>query len=192
MARVALNNENFEKVKEYVLNGDISGLNEEQKKMLERWTFAAKILHAYPVKKHALKLLKQRYPNICQSQLYADMNYADRLFNVQFEFNYDVWYTWLLNNYAELIRKARKSQDFEAWTKALGGLQKAIGDRPEVKIPSDVIEKHNFYFVSGIGENVRKFDINEVLALPNSKRTKLIDLFEKDLSIEDAQFVIES
>jgi hypothetical protein len=198
MARTALEEVSYEKIKAHVLEPDQSPLNVEQKQMLDRVVSVAKVLDKNPVQKHAIALHMKKHPDIGRTRAHLDVKLAIRLFNTLHNFDFDFWQTWLVNDIVANINRVRSQMASANNDKQLGALSrvvamehanlvKAIGERPPALNDPRLTEKHEYYIlVNKDGENV-KIDLNKVHQLPQSTISELNRALFAGKEIEDVQ-----
>lgn len=79
--RKALEDQDFENIKSYLLEGNEAALPAHQKLMLDRWVAASKLLDKNPVMKNAVAILRLKFPGLSRTQAYEDCRNAIRMFN---------------------------------------------------------------------------------------------------------------
>lgn len=181
MARAALEEAHYEKIKGHILKPEESPLNEEQQRMLDRIVSVAKVLDKNPVQKNAVAIHMQKYPEIGRTRAYADVRMAMKLFNTLHSFDFDFWQTWLINNIVKNINRARETLATSKSEKQTGAilrviamehanLVKAIGDKPPEITDPRLNEKHDFYLLIQINKGDKtqeiKMDYNKIRNLP--------------------------
>jgi len=192
MSKKALEDKRFEYIKAHVLDPENSPLSGDDQVLMDRWVTAARILDKYPQKSKAAKYLMLKYKNISQPQAYIDIANSQRLFNAMNKFDYDWWYTWLLNDIACLLNICRNDKDIKGWVAAQANLIKALGDRPGENYNPRTMEQHNFFLTLNInGENTR-FNLSDIYELPEVKRKRLADAMLAPITIDQAAEIIES
>ena len=176
MSKIALEETNYEQIKAHMLDPDSTPLSVEKQYMLERMISASKILDKNPIQRHAVRLHKQKYPDISQRQAYEDLRMAIRLFNTLHTFDYDLWKTWLLNDIVENITVCRaKNNDKDRKTIAQehANLIKLIGEKPPELPDPERNEKHQFYILIQNNNQQLKVDLNNLKDLPISALQEL-------------------
>jgi hypothetical protein len=176
MSKIALEETNYEQIKAHMLDPDSTPLSVEKQYMLERMISASKILDKNPIQRHAVRLHKQKYPDISQRQAYEDLRMAIRLFNTLHTFDYDLWKTWLLNDIVENITVCRaKNNDKDRKTIAQehANLIKLIGEKPPELPDPERNEKHQFYILIQNNNQTIKVDLNSLKDLPTSALQEL-------------------
>ena len=66
--RKALEDQDFENIKSYLLEGNEAALPAHQKLMLDRWVAASKLLDKNPVMKNAVAILRLKFPGLSRTQ----------------------------------------------------------------------------------------------------------------------------
>ena len=88
--RKALEDQDFENIKSYLLEGNEAALPAHQKLMLDRWVAASKLLDKNPVMKNAVAILRLKFPGLSRTQAYEDCRNAIRMFNSKKDFDFDL------------------------------------------------------------------------------------------------------
>jgi hypothetical protein len=99
---------NHKLIKAHILDPENSPLSEKHQDLLDRTISAAKLLDKNPVRKYAVALHRCKFPHISRSQAYNDLNYAERVFDTIFTFNFEFWQTWIMNSIVRNIEAAKK------------------------------------------------------------------------------------
>ncbi len=188
----ALEDKRFELIKSHVLDPENSPLSAKDQRHFNRWKTAADLMDRYPNKRNTVKLLMEKYPEICQRQAYYDIVAAERLFNVSNPFNYDWWHSWLLNDIATHITFCRTKKDAKGWAMGHANLIKALGERPDDKFDPKIMEHHNFFITLNINGEIENLDLQQIFKLPTTLRKDLADSLITPISIDDAQKIMES
>ncbi len=169
MSRKALEDVNYELIKDHFLSPEDSPLPEDQKELLDRIVSAAKVLDKNPVQKNAVAIHQRKYPGLCRTQAYRDLRMATRLFNTIHTFEYDFWKTWIINDIVRNIEACRNSKtaaDRKTMAMEHANLIKAIGEKPEELQDPERNEKHQFYILIQNNNQQFKLDINNLHKLP--------------------------
>ena len=74
----ALEDQDYETIKSYILEGNESTLPLRQREMLNRWVSASKLLEKNPVTKNAVAILQAKYPGLSRTQAYEDCRKGKR------------------------------------------------------------------------------------------------------------------
>lgn len=138
--RKALEDQDFENIKSYLLEGNEAALPAHQKLMLDRWVAASKLLDKNPVMKNAVAILRLKFPGLSRTQAYEDCRNAIRMFNSKKDFDFDLWRNWLLDDIIKLCIKARESGDLKSWALAQRNLIAALGEAPAQDIDPKLLE----------------------------------------------------
>ena len=188
----ALLEENFEVVKSYILNptADETALNEEQKRLMDRWVSAGRILDKYPVKTDAVSLLMSKYPGISRAQAFHDVDMALRLFNSMHTFDYDFWHNWLLRDITKLMEECRLAGDRKNWAAAQRNLINAIGERPAEDVDPTIREKSMYYLVLP-GTDPQKLELEKLRESPG-KLSDFMKYLHKPIDDVEAEEMINS
>ena len=190
--RKALEDQNFENIKAYILEGNEKSLPEHQRIILDRWLCASKLLDRNPVMKNAVSLLRLKFPGLSRTQAYEDCRNAIRMFNSKKDFDFDLWRNWLLEDIVNLCAKARETGDLKAWALAQRNLINALGEAPAEDIDPKLIEQHQITVAIQDNNNTYNFPINKLLSMPITTRTKVADALISPASDEDIINIIES
>lgn len=170
-----LEDQDYQAIKSYILEGNRSTLTLRQREMLDRWISASKLLEKNPVMKNAVAILQAKYPGLSRTQAYEDCRNAVRMFNSKQTFDYDLWRNWLLNDIIELCKKAKDTGNLKAWAAAQANLIKALGAAPEQNIDPRLMEKHQIIVPIQINNNTYNLDLNKFLSIPIDHRTRIAD-----------------
>lgn len=176
MSRTALEDTNYQLIKEHFIDPDHSPLPKEKQEMLDRVVSASKVLDKNPVQKHAVGLHQQKYPHISRAQAYEDLRIAVRLFNTLHTFDYDFWRTWLINDIIDNIEKCRNGKsekDRRVIAMEHANLYKVIGEKPDELADPKRNEKHQFYILIQNDNRQVKIDINNLKDLPEGALREL-------------------
>lgn len=171
----ALEDQDYQIIKSYILEGNEAALAPRQREMLTRWISASKLLEKNPVVKNAVAILQAKYPGLSRTQAYEDCRNAVRMFNSKQTFDYDLWHTWLLNDIIELCKEAKKAGNLKAWAAAQANLIKALGEAPTKDIDPRLVEKHRIIVPIQVNNNAYNLDLNKFLSLPIDQRTRIAD-----------------
>lgn len=188
----ALEDQDFENIKAYILEGNETALPDYQRKILDRWLTASKLLDKNPVMKNAVTMLRLKYPDVSRTQAYEDCRNAIRMFNSKKDFNYDTWRNWLLDDIVQLCIKAKETGDLKAWALAQRNLIKALGEAPSQDIDPKLLEKHQIIVPIQINSNTYNFDLNKLISMPIDLRTRVADALVFPASDEDIVKIMES
>lgn len=169
MPRTAIEDENYQLIKEHILSPENSQLTVEQSGMLDRILSAARVLDKNPVSKNAVALHLKKYPEIGRSRAYLDIDMAKRLFNTIHSFDFDFWQTWLINDIVANISRARNDNSAPS-TRVIAmehaNLVKALGKKPEAITDPRLAEKHQFYILIQNNNQEVKIDFSTLKNLP--------------------------
>ena len=190
--RKALEDQDFENIKSYLLEGNETALPAHQKLMLDRWVAASKLLDKNPVMKNAVAILRLKFPGLSRTQAYEDCRNAIRMFNSKKDFDFDLWRNWLLDDIIKLCIKARESGDLKSWALAQRNLIAALGEAPVQDIDPKLLEKHPIVIPIQVNNNTYNMDFNKFLSLSIDQRTKLADALVAPATDEDIIKIIES
>ena len=192
MSRNALEDQNFELIKDAILNPDECDLPVHLKPVLERTVSASKILDKNPVQKNAVAILLAKYPNISRAQAYEDCKRAMRLFNSIHTFDYDYWHHWLLQDMAEMIQSAKSQNNLKAWAMGHKNLLQAIGERPETELDPKLIEKNPITIAVQVNNQQINLDYNQFINLPNNIKKLFTDQLTPEIDEDQAIEIMKS
>ena len=190
--RKALENQDFENIKSYLLEGNEAALPAHQKLMLDRWVAASKLLDKNPVMKNAVAILRLKFPGLSRTQAYEDCRNAIRMFNSKKDFDFDLWRNWLLDDIIKLCIKARESGDLKSWALAQRNLIAALGEAPAQDIDPKLLEKPPIVIPIQVNNNTYNVDFNKFLSLSIDQRTKLADALVAPATDEDIIKIMKS
>ena len=177
----ALEDQDYETIKSYILEGNESTLPLRQREMLNRWVSASKLLEKNPVTKNAVAILQAKYPGLSRTQAYEDCRNAVRMFNSKQTFDYELWRNWLLNDIIELCQKAKDT-----------GNLKALGEAPENNIDPRLLEKHQIVIPIQVNNNTYNLDLNKFLNIPIDQRTRIADALINPATDDDITEIMNS
>lgn len=198
MAKKALFDHDYELIKAHIYDPENSELSNEQREMFERIKIAAKLVARAPDKRRNAYLeLVSIFPNLSNTQAQNDINMAIKLYNVLHKFEYDFWQVWLIDDIAKNIRELRILQKEDpkysvALAKEHDNLRKALGEKPEQPVDPHRHEKKDVYFAIQINNNTIKIDAERLQKLQPGSFRDLIDALTKDISITDAEEIMNS
>ena len=190
--RKALEDQDFENIKSYLLEGNEAALPAHQKLMLDRWVAASKLLDKNPVMKNAVAILRLKFPGLSRTQAYEDCRNAIRMFNSKKDFDFDLWRNWLLDDIIKLCIKAREAGDLKSWALAQRNLIAALGEAPAQDIDPKLLEKHPIVIPIQVNNNTYNVDFNKFLSLSIDQRTKLADALVAPATDEDIIKIMKS
>lgn len=190
--RKALEDQDFENIKSYLLEGNEAALPAHQKLMLDRWVAASKLLDKNPVMKNAVAILRLKFPGLSRTQAYEDCRNAIRMFNSKKDFDFDLWRNWLLDDIIKLCIKARESGDLKSWALAQRNLIAALGEAPAQDIDPKLLKKHPIVIPIQVNNNTYNVDFNKFLSLSIDQRTKLADALVAPATDEDIIKIMKS
>lgn len=202
MPKQALEDVQYEKIKQHVVDPDNSPLSPEHKRMLERIVSAARVLDKNPIQKVAAAIHMRKFPEIGRTRAYMDVRMAMKLFNTLYEFNFDFWQTWMINNIVENINMARTNIHAAKNDKQVGALQRviamehanlirAIGEKPPEVTDPRLTEKHDFYVLiqvnnGGTTQEI-KIDHSKLKSLPPEALSELNQFLFAGREITDTE-----
>jgi len=192
MSRAALEDQKYEIIKAAILDPDNNPLPDYLKPEMERVIVAARILEKHPVQKHAVALMRQRFPDASRSTLYEDCRRAMRLFNTMHTFDYDFWQYWLLQDIAEMIKRAKDQNDMKAWAAGHKNLISAMGERPEANIDPKLIEKHNYNIMVQVNNKPVSISLEDFMKMPVDARKLITDALDQPYDDFDAAEIMNS
>ena len=176
----ALEDQDYETIKSYILEGNESTLPLRQREMLNRWVSASKLLEKNPVTKNAVAILQAKYPGLSRTQAYEDCRNAVRMFNSKQTFDY------------ELCQKAKDTGNLKAWAAAQANLIKALGEAPENNIDPRLLEKHQIVIPIQVNNNTYNLDLNKFLNIPIDQRTRIADALINPATDDDITEIMNS
>lgn len=192
MSRKALEDQHYELIKSAILDADNNPLPVHLQPILDRTVSAAKLLDKNPVQKHAVEILRAKYPTISRAQAYEDCKRAMRLFNSIHTFDYDWWQYWLLQDIAEMVQAAKNKNDLKAWAMGHKNMLQAIGERPETEIDPKLIEKHKNVFAIQVNNQTIHIDQKTLEKLPPEAKQMLTALMNQPIDDARAEEIFNS
>jgi hypothetical protein len=192
MSRPAIEDQKHELIKAAILDPDSNPLPVHLREELERTVQAAKLLDKNPVQKHAIAILRAKYPGLSRAQAAEDCRRAMRIFNSIHTFEYDWWQHWLLQDIAEMIQKAKEDGDLKAWAMGHKNLLHAIGERPENEIDAKLIEKHSIVIAVQVNNQTVNIDYNKFLQMPVEARKLITDQLNREIDDVQATEIMNS
>jgi hypothetical protein len=182
----------FLHIKAAILDPDSVELTPEQQDMLHRYGSASRTLDRYPVMRNAVRIHRNKFPDISQALAYRDLQYASRLFNSRHTFDFDFWQTWMINTTVKMIQLSEAAQDFKGMGAGLTLLQKAIGERPEQETDPKLLEKHNFFIQINNNNQTVSVDLDKLHLIPKEDRERMAADFYTEISDEEAKDILDS
>jgi len=179
----------YHKIKQYILDPDNAELSPIQKNQLDRIKAASDILDNSPRLKHAADLLRFKFKDLSIAQAYRDVAIARRLFTSNNSHEYDFWHTWLLNDIASTIENCRKMNppDNATIAKCHANLIKALGEKPGDNIDPKLLEKNTFIIPIQVNNTVLNLDMKEWMKLDPLLKQKLTNALYGTDEIDDVQ-----
>lgn len=190
--RKALEDQDYENIKAYLLEGNEMALPVHQREALDRWVSASKLLQKNPVMKNAVVILQAQHPGLSRTQAYEDCRNAVRLFNTKQDFDFDLWRTWLLSDIVDLCKKAKDTGDLKAWAAAQANLIKALGEAPAQDIDPRLIEKNQVTVNIQVNNNDFNIPLNKFLSLPIDQRNRISDVLINPATDDDITDIMNS
>ncbi|NQU52662.1 MAG: hypothetical protein HQ522_09000 [Bacteroidetes bacterium] len=192
MTHKALADQNYELIKQHILDPENSQLPENLKYQLDRIVSATKLLDKNPVKKNAVALHRRKYSDISLALAYRDLDYAGKMFNTYHKFDWDVWQNWLLQNIVETIHSAQNDGSVQAMkiiTAAQANLIKAIGEKPTDIQDPNRHEKNQFFLTINLGgKQPYNIDLENMDKLPPATLKELNKVLFAGREITDVEF----
>jgi hypothetical protein len=195
MARKALEDQKYDKIKAHILHPDESPLPADQQEQLNRVLSIARVLDTNPIDRHAVAIHLKKYKSIKRTQAYEDCRLAKKLFNTIHTNDYDFWQTWLINDISESIKRCKRMHNVKAEriiAILYGQLIKALGEKPVQEIDPKLVEQHTFIITININGVPTNIDLMKFLEVPVSVRRKLTDAIITDIDEIEAAQIIES
>lgn len=189
-SKVKLSDQNYEVIKQHILDPENSPLDEIQQDQLNRLLSAAKILDKHPVKKHAIALHMAKYPDLSWSTALRDVNSAALLYTSYKEFDWDFWQSWLINDITNAIRIARDSGSpmlQKIIPQYQANLIKVIGTKPPELNDPDRNEKNTYVLMINLGREKFQIDLDNLDKLPNKTVHELNRLLFSGRDIDDVE-----
>ena len=190
MTQLSLIDQNFETIKQHILDPENSTLPMHLQPVLDRWYSATKLLDKYPIRKHALALHRKKFPEISMATAYRDLSSAAKLYNTYQNFDYDFWLNWILNDITENIKTCRRiggSQERKIIAQEHANLLKAIGERPTNVDDPTRHEKNDFYIMVNLNGALTKVDLNNLKDVPTRTMKELNHLLFAGEDITDVE-----
>lgn len=188
----ALEEQDFESIQAYVVEGNEAALPAHQRVMFDRWVAASRLLERNPVMKQAVAILQAKYPGLSRTQAYEDCRNASRMFNCKKDFDFDLWRNWLLNDIVELCQKARETGNLKAWAAGQANLIKALGDAPAQDIDPQLLEKHEIIIPIQVNNNTYNLELNKFLKIPVEERNRIADALIAPVTDDEIMKIMES
>jgi hypothetical protein len=192
MAFKSLEDADYQVIKAAILDRNDNMLSYEQQEKLSRTICAGQILDRYPSRKHAVRILQKKYPQISLKQAYADINLAVRLFNSMYTFDYQLWHSWLINSITKQIKLSMEQGDVKGWASGNMSLLKAIGEKPIEDLDPKLTEKHQFVIVIQNNKQETNINLDTIDKLPFDSRKQITDTLVQDIDDAEAAQIMES
>lgn len=189
MSRTSLEDVEYEKIKEHILNPDSSPLDPQQQQQLNRVVAASKILDISPRVKYTVDILRAKFKGLSIAQAYRDVNFARRIFNSDHKFEWEFWHNWLLDDIAKTIERCRNMNppDNATITKCHANLIKALGEKPTEGIDPALIEKNTFVIPIQINNTNVNIDMKKWLKLDPMLKDEFAKALYGNNEINDIQ-----
>jgi hypothetical protein len=189
-SKIKLSDQNYEVIKQHILDPENTPLDELQQDQLNRLLSVARVLDKHPVKKQALALHMAKYPELSWTTALRDVNSASLLYTSYKEFDWDFWQTWLINDITKSIRICRDSgakhlQKLIPHYQA--NLIKVIGNKPPELDDPNRNEKNTFVLMINLGKEQFHIDLDNLDKLPNKTVQELNRLLFSGRDIDDAE-----
>jgi hypothetical protein len=193
MKGTSLAAQNYELIKQHIVDPENSRLSIPLQKQLDRLLSAAKLLDKNPIKKHAVALHRKKFPEIHLATAYRDLNEAAKLYSTYHTFDWDFWQNWILQDIIENIKQCRKtgtSQDKKIIATEHANLLKAIGEKPANLDDPNRHEKNQFFILVNLGKNSNlQIDLENLDKLPPATLQQLNKVLFSGRDIEDAEIL---
>lgn len=170
MTKKALADENYERIKNHILNPDDSPLEPPLQNQLNRLISMAKVLDKNPVMRHSVALHRKKFPELSASTAYRDARLAKKLYNSLHQFDFDFWQAWILKDITENIQQCKDHNtptDRRIIAMEHANLLKAIGEKPEDMPDPHRNEKHQFYILVQTNNTNVKINLDQLNKLPD-------------------------
>lgn len=204
MAKKAISDTTYDRIQAWCLDPDSANLSEKDKEIFDRWDSADNFMRRYPNKKHAAGMMQKKYPTLSRSQIYIDLDNAQRLFGSMTRVDKDYYREWLVDEIIKHIKRAKKMLEDSTIEKKFPAL-KSITDshanliralrldkEDKEQIDPALFEQNTFYAIINIGGQSYKADMDEILQLQPSSLKHIMEAFNKPIDIEDAKVIMES
>lgn len=181
--------DNYDVIAEYCLANREDQLNDEQKKILDRWRTAYDILRNTPVKYNAIKKLRLLYP-ISETQAAADVECAMKMWSFNNKYSKDFLTALFISGILEGIQTFK---DEMAKAKLYQAFQKHLEKMPTSELDPQHMEKNNVYIQFNIN-NSKLINIpqNELNKLPQDKLQELFDGIPHEIKEAEAIEIMNS
>jgi hypothetical protein len=188
----SLADQNYELIKQHILDPENSQLPVALQVQLDRIVSATKLLDKNPIKKQAVALHRKKYSDISLRSAYQDLDYAGKMFNTYHKFDWDVWQNWLLQNIVQTIQSAQNDGSVQAMkiiTAAQANLIKAIGEKPADIQDPNRHEKNQFFLTINLGAGQPfNIDLENLDKLPSATLQELNKVLFAGKQITDVEF----
>lgn len=189
-SKVKLSDQNYEVIKQHILDPANSPLDEIQQDQLNRLLSAAKVLDKHPMKKHAIALHMAKYPELSFTTAWRDINSASLLYTSYKDFDWDFWQTWLINDITNSIRSCRaagSTQLQKLIPQYQANLIKIIGNKPAEMDDAARHEKNTFVIMMNFGKEQYHVDLDNLDKLPDKTVHELNRLLFSGKDIDDVE-----
>ena len=193
MSKKALTDHKYELIKAHILNPENSPLPTHLQKEMNRIISMSKLLDKNPTIKHAVALHRSKFPDLSITTAYRDARIARKVYNSLYEFDFDFWQTWLINDIVDTIKRCRRRNtvlDDRVISQEHANLIKAIGDRPSELDDPHRNEKHSFYIMVNVNNQNIKIDMNNLHKLPEGPLNELNKILIGGNEIDDQKAAI--
>lgn len=189
MGKQSLEDVDYLRIKEHILNPESTSLIPQHQEQLERVQSATKILAENPIQKHAVQFLMAKHPGLSIAQAYRDVALAKRLFNLDQKFDYVFWHTWALNDVSLTIQECRMHPNDEKFMKvrvlAQANLIKLLGEKPVDNIDPKLMEKNTFIIPIQVNNTVMNIDMRKWMKLDPAIKQEITKALYGSEEIDD-------
>ena len=190
MTKKALSDQNYQLIKNHILDPENSPLAPALQFQLDRLVSATKLLDKNPVKKHAVALHRRKFPGISTATAYKDLNDAAKLYSTYHNFDWDFWQNWILQDITENIKKCRNigtAQHLKIIAQEHANLLKAIGEKPSDIDDPTRHEKSQFFILVQLGNKNLPIDLDKLDKLPSATLKELNKVLFSGKQIDDVE-----
>ena len=197
MKKGSLEETDYEQIKGHILDPANSELSLKKQEQLERIMSVVRIMDKNPIRKNVFMLHKQKYEHLGKVQLYEDIRLAQRLYNTVYEFDWDFWRSWIINDTIDNIVNCRKSKS-DTGRRIIAmehaNLIKLIGVKPEELENVKREDKVQYYILIQHNHQELKIDLENLDTIPESTMRQINRLIYggDELTESDAEQLMNS
>ena len=168
----------------HYVEGRIAELPEHQRKIIERWQAADRILMKFPKKSVAARKLQAKYPEISIRQAQNDIDEACKFWNVHIKPDKGFLYRFLVDHISDCM--VNPAVPYHIKVKYTAIWERLHSNVEEAAIDPKLMEKNTVNIQFNINNNNILFSEKELNSIPVSLRQKILSLTQNTITEADA------